>query len=150
MSTRSRIGIENPDGSVTSIYCHFDGNPEGVGYTLLFSYASEEQVKELIALGDLSYLEARVKPNGSHSFKMPEAGVTVAYHRDRGEPFRQSQHKSVPDFFNSGEASWADYLYLFTQEEQWLFSSRKPNPMSLMQYYMTEENGVIPARFKQA
>jgi hypothetical protein len=25
MSTRSRIGIENQDGTTTSIYCHFDG-----------------------------------------------------------------------------------------------------------------------------
>ena len=34
MSTRSRIGMINPDGSVSSIYCHFDGYPEGVGKTL--------------------------------------------------------------------------------------------------------------------
>jgi hypothetical protein len=25
MATRSRIAIENQDGTVTSIYCHFDG-----------------------------------------------------------------------------------------------------------------------------
>lgn len=34
MSTRSRIGMINPYGSVSSIYCHFDGYPEGVGKTL--------------------------------------------------------------------------------------------------------------------
>jgi hypothetical protein len=30
MSTRSRIAIENQNGSVTSVYCHFDGYISGV------------------------------------------------------------------------------------------------------------------------
>jgi hypothetical protein len=34
MSTRSRIAIENQNGSVTSVYCHFDGYISGVGKTL--------------------------------------------------------------------------------------------------------------------
>jgi hypothetical protein len=34
MSTRSRIAIENQNGSVTSIYCHFDGYISGVGKTI--------------------------------------------------------------------------------------------------------------------
>jgi len=28
MATRSNIGIVNEDGSVTGIYCHWDGYPE--------------------------------------------------------------------------------------------------------------------------
>lgn len=31
MATRSRIGIENQDGTVTSVYCHWDGYPENNG-----------------------------------------------------------------------------------------------------------------------
>jgi hypothetical protein len=38
MSTRSRIAIENQNGSVTSIYCHFDGYISGVGKTLKECY----------------------------------------------------------------------------------------------------------------
>jgi len=34
MATRSRIAIENQDGTVTSIYCHFDGYLSGVGKLL--------------------------------------------------------------------------------------------------------------------
>lgn len=30
MSTRSRIGIEMPDGKIKSIYCHWDGERNGV------------------------------------------------------------------------------------------------------------------------
>ncbi len=36
MATRSNIGIVNDNGSVTGIYCHWDGYPEhkrkGVGF----------------------------------------------------------------------------------------------------------------------
>ena len=51
MSTRSRIGILNDDGSVTSIYCHSDGYAEGphcVGYKLEMFWG--ESVRQLLAL----------------------------------------------------------------------------------------------------
>ena len=126
MATRSRIAIENEDGTVTSVYCHNDGYVEsGNGETLVMHYRDREKVKQLIALGNLSSVSARVKPQGTiHSFDTPEGGVTVAYHRDRGEDFDQWQHKSVPDFFNS---DIEEYGYLFTQEEEWLVKSGYSN-----------------------
>lgn len=64
MSTRSRIGvirgIAEQDGHqaviVESIYCHFDGYPEGVGQTLIDHWTDPKKVNRLIALGDLSSL----------------------------------------------------------------------------------------------
>lgn len=59
MSTRSRIGIIRTLGDrpvVESIYCHFDGYPEGVGQTLLDHWTDEKKINRLIALGDLSSL----------------------------------------------------------------------------------------------
>lgn len=60
MSTRSRIGIireANADRMVIeSIYCHFDGYPEGVGQTLIDHWTDPKKVNRLIALGDLSSL----------------------------------------------------------------------------------------------
>lgn len=60
MSTRSRIGIireANTDRMVIeSIYCHFDGYPEGVGQTLIDHWTDPKKVNRLIALGDLSSL----------------------------------------------------------------------------------------------
>jgi hypothetical protein len=58
MSTRSRIGILNDDRSVTSIYCHFDGYPSGVGAILVAHYHDTVKVRELISLGDISSLGA--------------------------------------------------------------------------------------------
>ena len=38
MATRSFIGKLNHDGSITVVYCHWDGYPEGVGETLVKHY----------------------------------------------------------------------------------------------------------------
>ena len=47
MSTRSRIGILNPDGSTRTIYCHSDGYPEHQLPILTQHYSSIEKVEEL-------------------------------------------------------------------------------------------------------
>lgn len=122
MSTRSRIGMEMADGSVKSIYCHFDGYISSNGVILLKNYKDQEKVESLIDLGDISILGGEVVPSDpSHSFDSRQRGVTVAYHRDRGEDYRKPRvNKSVPDFFNS---DIEEYGYLFTQEGQWLVKS---------------------------
>ena len=48
MSTRCRIGIENKDGTITSIYCHHDGYLEGVGEILVNHYKNEEKIRKLM------------------------------------------------------------------------------------------------------
>lgn len=56
MGTRSLIGLDNGDGTITSVYCHWDGYPEGVGATLLRAYDDEVKVRALLAAGDHSSL----------------------------------------------------------------------------------------------
>ena len=107
MSTRSRIAIENQNGSVTSIYCHFDGYLSGVGKLLKEYYTTQPKVKALIELGDISSLD--MTPTS-----------TEAYHRDRGEDFNQSTDKDVETFFNG---SIEQYGYLFTKDNRWLVST---------------------------
>ena len=126
MATRSRIGIENPDGTVTSIYCHFDGYPNGVGKTLYIHYVDRSKVEDLISVGNISYLEAEVMPpaNKKHSFNEPLPGYTVAYHRDRGEEFSQRLHPSTSEFLQIPKAVGArvDFVYLYTQSGEWYVS----------------------------
>ena len=38
MATRSRIAIEKENGTVESIYCHWDGYPENNGRILVENY----------------------------------------------------------------------------------------------------------------
>lgn len=110
MATRSRIGIKNLDGSIESIYCHFDGYPKGVGKVLKEFYTDESKIRELLALGDISILGPELYPTKEHTFQNPEEGVTLAYGRDRGEKETESiTHYTIRGFLNVGE----EYNYLF-------------------------------------
>lgn len=122
MSTNSRIAIENESGTVTSIYCHWDGYPEYVGKMLHEHYNDKEKVKKLIDLGSISSLSENVHaPEGvKHDFENPAHGVTVAYHRDRGETLDQNINTSVEQFF-SGDIE--EYGYCFTAAGEWIFKS---------------------------
>jgi hypothetical protein len=141
MATRSRIAIETTDDSgnkvIKSIYCHFDGYASGVGKTLMDNYQDREKVESLISLGDISFLMEEITPTGPHSFNYPQKGVTVAYHRDRGEKFKSPRiNSSVREFFLS---DIEEYGYLFTEEGEWLFKScttaRSQDPMTLESHF---------------
>jgi hypothetical protein len=107
MATRSNIAIENQDGSVSSIYCHFDGYIDEVGKTLYENYNTREEMEQLIALGDISSLGETIEE-------------TVAYHRDRGEKLQEPmQHKTVPLYFDD-QNSDIEYSYCFTLDGQFL------------------------------
>ena len=56
MATRGRIAIELKDGSVLSIYSHWDNYPEHNGRILRTHYNTREKVETLIDSGDVSCL----------------------------------------------------------------------------------------------
>ena len=140
MATRSRIGIENEDGTVSSIYCHWDGYVSHHGPLLHTHYTDREKVKALIELGSISVLAQEVEPPsilddndiagkkgesmlkrfgaiGTHSFDNPLPGVTVAYHRDRGEDYIEPRiNKSLRDYLLADNE---EYRYVFTLEGEW-------------------------------
>jgi hypothetical protein len=114
MSTRSRIGIVNSDKTVSSIYCHFDGYPEGVGQTLLDHFTTKHQVQKLIDLGDISFLRRSTECPEGHNFGNPFSDCTVAYGRDRGETGIDAKTKdSLQDFF---ESDFEEFGYIFDPE----------------------------------
>ena len=103
MATRSRIGIVKEDGTVASIYCHWDGYPEHNGQILLDNY-DYEMAQELIELGDISSLG-----------KTPDH--TEAYCRDRGEELNKARvDESMDAFF---ESDIEEYGYLITPDGEW-------------------------------
>jgi hypothetical protein len=113
MSTRSRIAIENQDGTVTSIYCHWDGYTKGVGKTLEKWYTTQAKVEALIELGDISSLD--MTPTS-----------TVAYHRDRDEDFTQKKFDGVEQLYTEGFNYGINYIYCYTKSGQWLVSDDGP------------------------
>ena len=106
MATRSRIGIENENGTVSSIYCHWDGYPEHNGKVLKEHYTDRSKVEQLIELGDISSLRE-------------EPGVTVAYHRDRGEDFQEARVDKNPERYFTSDIE--EYGYLFTKNGEWVY-----------------------------
>ena len=93
MATRSRIRvciIGKRKTFAKSIYCHYDGYPSYMLPMLKENYNTPAKAKALVNLGNLSYVQKRLKPRKGeeHSFEKPAKGVTVAYHRDRGEPLK--------------------------------------------------------------
>jgi len=109
MSTRSTIAIRRFDGSMTKIYCHWDGYIEYNGFMLQKYYNTPDKIEELLKLGALSSLGERVNPIGEHSFGKPEEGTTVAYHRDRGEELyfcNNSQEEEYNYVFNCHAGEW--------------------------------------------
>ena len=125
MSTRSAIGIKNKKGEVKAIYCHFDGYPEYVGKVLVENYDTTEKVEELLALGDLSSLGERVKPNENetHTFENSVDDVTVAYHRDRGEELIAARtYSSIGKFIRAFEDAWCEFFYVFDNNEWYVYT----------------------------
>jgi len=137
MSTRSRIGYQDPKtGFIHSVFCHWDGYLSNNGRILRDHYKDMKKVKRLIALGSLSSLEANVswrtvpKPYvyryycegnnyaqfvDKHTYDTPVAGVVVAYHRDRNEPW-----DSVKPDVESIMLDRQEYNYLF-RKGQWFY-----------------------------
>ena len=59
MGTRSAIAMKTEDG-IRSIYCHWDGYVDHNGRILKEFYSTDEKVKALLDLGDLSSLRQEI------------------------------------------------------------------------------------------
>jgi hypothetical protein len=138
MATRSRIAIENQDGTVISIYCHWDGHIETNG-KILFENYDREKTEQLIALGNISVLGALLEPtDGVHSFNSPEKGVTVAYHRDRKEDLMQKLYLGVEDLYECGFSSGEEYVYCLTKDNIWLVGRHNSNNVEILKESLEE------------
>ena len=110
MGTRSTIAIENGNGTVTGIYCHWDGYLNHNGRILQDYYNTEAKVRELIALGDLSSLGKTV--GSRQNFDDPVKGTCIAYGRDRNETGVEA--KTFDSHADLVEQIGQEYDYLFT------------------------------------
>ena len=113
MATRSRIGIQLKDGSVLSVYSHWDGYPEWNGKKLKEHFNSYEQAAELIDGGDISSLWTDTDWQNN---KM-ETSRTL-YYSERGDvDVEPNLDNSFQAFISGVNDSWADYAYLFADGE---------------------------------
>jgi hypothetical protein len=112
MATRSRIGVQLKDGSVLSVYCHWDGYPEWNGKKLKEHFNSYEQAAELIDGGDISSLWT------DKDWEQKEMESRTLYYAERGETDTEPNlDNSLQAFIKGVNDSWADYAYLFADGE---------------------------------
>ncbi|MFM2344795.1 MAG: Vibrio phage [Pseudomonadota bacterium] len=114
MATRSVISkYYEQENCFKSVYCHWDGYPEGVGKTLEENYQDEDKINRLIEEGGISVLSETVEG-------------TTFYIRDFGEE-KNGLEILISETNDLGNAladilkfyTWSEYIYIF-YKNQWL------------------------------
>ena len=123
MSTRSTIAVEHVDGTVSQVYCHYDGYVSHNGQILVDHYDTQKKAELLVFLGSMSSLRPKCIPDPAktHSSINPQDDVTTYYGRDNGEPFVKPSHYPTVDNYKRN-LQCEEYDYLFT-EGQWEVSN---------------------------
>lgn len=114
MATRSKIGYTRPDSlKVTAVYCHYDGDINGVGKTLYENYSDLEKVKALISFGDMSSLEKTIEET-NYYYKRGDTDV---------QPFEYENRRELlnPDIRE-------EFTYVF-EDGNWLVASDETDNM---------------------
>lgn len=105
MGTRALVGIEREDGTVKTIYSHYDGYPSGVGKTLVDWYDCVDRMTDLVERGNNSGVLKSPKEMNWYG----EAGVVY-----------DSIDEALAAVGHSGE----EYGYIRTNEGLWVMRDR--------------------------
>jgi len=105
MATRSRIAIRIGD-KVHSVYCHWDGYPEGVGNELITRFNSRELAEGLVELGNRSWL---IQPDGYTS-------STAELYDEPAEVVSKEQWER----FSKDPIDGEQYVYEWIDDEGWI------------------------------
>ena len=106
MATRARIGIEHQDGSITSVYHHWDGYEAWLGVKLNEIYNSREKAITLIQGGDMSVCcDDDGNPN-------PQ------YYSQRGENCPPRLDLDYQDYTDKERGE--EYHYIWTTDDEWI------------------------------
>jgi hypothetical protein len=106
MATRGRVGLELADGSILSIYNHFD--------SYLENFNTREKVEALVDLGDISALWTNL---GWNNETLPETGPLP--YSSRGEDCPPRLDATLIDDYLLGENN-EEFAYLFTRYNKWV------------------------------
>mgnify|MGYP001434193364 CR=1 FL=1 len=123
MATRSMIGRQHADGTISATYCHWDGYPAHVGAILQQHYASADRIDALQALGALSELGPEIGAahpfdahRPSHAAHDPRyASWCLSFFRDRGDRLMPTplHCDDAAALLQAGDDWGAEYVYLW-------------------------------------
>ena len=112
MATRSRIGLQLADGSILSVYCHWDGYVDFNVVKLVEHFNSYEKAAELIDGGDISCLWTNV---GWNNETLPTTGPQ--YYSSRGEVAEPRLDSCITQYLYYDAE---EYAYVFTLCNEWV------------------------------
>jgi hypothetical protein len=128
MSTRSRIGLELSDGSILSVYHHWDGYTSWLGRILQTHYNSYEKASELIGGGDMSSCWTDERWDAS-----ADGSYGPQYYSQRGDDCPPRLDANKYEYFADNE----EYAYLFVNGEWVCYNcykyggSKMPEPVEI-------------------
>ena len=131
MATRSTIALEFADGTVEQVYCHWDGYLEGNGAMLIQHYMDPFKVKQLLALGGFSSLEASVEDTKKTAYTQ------------RGEELMINKFKDFEDY--KANHQYEEYEYILRSvggEAVWFVSDHDGAYVPLMSAIMDEQDRI--------
>jgi hypothetical protein len=132
MGTRSTIALEFADGTVEQVYCHWDGYLAHNGKILAGHYINPFKLKELLALGGFSSLEATV-----------EGTKATAYHSARGEELMINKFKDFEDY--KANHQYEEYEYILRQVDGkavWFVADHDNVYITLKQAFIDEQDRI--------
>jgi len=98
MGTRSTIALEFADGSVSQVYCHWDGYLENNGAILQANYMDPFVVRDLLDLGDFSSLRETVEDTQEGAYTQ------------RGEDKEVRRYMNADEYFDCCQQEEYDYI----------------------------------------
>ena len=130
MATRARIGLELKDGSVLSVYHHWDGYPEWLGRILKTHYNGKSLASELIDGGDMSscWTDERWDDTGVEGVYGPQ------YYSQRGENTPPRLDNNLGEYLLKGIGE--EYHYIF-RDGEWVcynmheFDNKQPEVVEI-------------------
>ena len=114
MSTNARIGLKRNDGSIVSVYHHWDGYPEWLGKKLVEKYDNKFDIGYLISGGDISCIDS--DKDWDHN----DVPNHVQYYSLRGEKCPPQDHNNLSDYLDSMDNCGAEFAYIFMEKTGWV------------------------------
>ena len=122
MATRSTISVLHKDGTVSSVYSHWDGYLSNNGRLLVTHYNTQARAEKLVSFGNISSLGLSVGKR--HDFDDRDHDMTTYYARDRNESGQAAERFGDLKTFQR-EADFQEYNYLWANGK-WLCSQGRP------------------------